>query len=200
MTPREQSAALREYSGVIYSVIKGYRHILSREDFEEMEADSKFAVLNALEHYYPHHPSKAKAATLVTTYVKTVARNFMHHLASKGYRFETETIPLDAPAFKDSNEPLSAFVPARDEEAEIDQAISFKSMIGALATPQEQNVILLLAEGNNGSETAIKMELSRQRIFQIKQAVIRRMRRKIQAREDWGYWSESAPKEEGAGE
>jgi len=198
MTPREQYAALNKYCGLAMSAISGYRENLSRPDFDELQSDCFYAIFRAIEAYDVHHVSKATIETLIRRYIQQAIRHFIQHLASRRAMFESGTISADQPAY-DSPEPLVNFIPGRKVDSEIDSAISFSSLLEAVETPAHQNVLWILARTKNASEAADVMELSRQRVSQIKIAAIRAVKRKIKDREDWGYGSEMRGEGHGEG-
>jgi len=195
MTPREELAILAQYRGLAISAISGYSENLSNSDFEEMKSDCFNAIFQAIEAYDKNHVSGATVATLIRRYTRQAAMSFIRSLSSHQSMFESGTISADQPAFSGDDTPLIEFIPTRDIEEKIDRGIEFLSLLEAVETPAHQNVLWILARTKNASEAADVMELSRQRVSQVKLAAVRDVKRKIKDREDWGYGSESAPEE-----
>ena len=92
MTQREQHAAFVKYSGLVRYCIRRYKEILSREDYEEMEADCLGEIFHAIDDYCPGHESGATLDSFVGRYASMARRSYLRRHS------RYDDISLDSPA------------------------------------------------------------------------------------------------------
>lgn len=194
MTPREQSEILKKYRWLVGISISGYRKNLSWQDFEELEADCLYAIFRAIEAYDPNHPSGATVETLIGKYINQTIKNFVQRMATKRRIFEAGTISADQPVHRDDPTPLVDYFQGRETGDESDRAIVISSLLNAIDNPRKKMIISAITKCHTEAEVAKSIGVTPQRVSQIKTETISEVRKKMQDREDWGYWSEGAVK------
>lgn len=184
MTDREATQYGSRYRRLVLHLIARDRASLSREDFEELEADCTMAALRAVDDYCPGHSSSATLDSLVGRYILTARLCYLRRHA------RYDEISLDSPADPwqpdgDTLVDTLADDRATDIDASMEQARRMalvRSIADGLPRAQRRAIMGTL-EGRSVPEIAHLAGISRAAVGEAYRHAVEAVRGELQRRE-----------------
>lgn len=172
MTQKEERAAFVKYSGLVRYCIRRYKYILSREDYEEMEADCLGEIFHAIDDYCPGHESGASVDSFISKYARTKARSFVSSMGNRDAIFNAGMISLSTPA-GDGDGTLEDSI--ADDQIDHTNRLQLSAAIASIQKPRSRDIVQRLVDGQPNRSIGRDYGICRERVRQITVAAVEEM-------------------------